>query len=89
MTGDDRTSMSIVLAAAVALVALLFVNGGNRHPRAARPDIALTASSTSTTSTTAARLGIRCLDRQGYPIRTDVATARRAHLACPNPEGTP
>lgn len=89
MSRDDRASMSIVLIASLALIAVLFVIGGDRHPRAVPPTIALTASSTSTTSTTAARLGIRCVDRDGYPIRTDVATARRAHLACPNPEGTP
>lgn len=89
MTRDDRASFSIILVASVALVALLFVNGGNRHPRAPRRTIAPTASSTSTTSTTVAGLGIHCVDRNGFPVRTDRNAARRAHLACPTPEGTP
>lgn len=77
---DDNAGLwtMFVLLCALGLV-LALVPG---PARVVVPEIAPTASSTSTSSTTVARLGIRCIDRDGYPVRTDAATAKRAHLTC-------
>lgn len=88
MSRDDNAGLWTMFVLLCALGLVLALVPADRPARVVLPEIAPTASSTSTSSTTVARLGIRCVDRDGYPVHTDAATARRAHLTCPTLEGT-
>lgn len=81
MSRDDRIALTVMGIAALVLVALLAF--GSSIPARAQRVVVTPPTSTTTLAPPAPASSLVCFDAAGYRIRTDRASAQRAHLTCP------
>ncbi len=74
MSTDDRASLTVLGIALLVLIAFVATAHSTVSQHPPRVQIAPT--------TTTTMLGLRCFDRNGFPLRTDAQDAKTRKLPC-------